>query len=123
MPESQLSPEPEGFEFGELVVNENTPIEVNEVNLIKEVNKEEKVNKKDEPIPEVEIAWHMTDTDVAELQRRDPYCQRQLETLQNGRVKRAISSLWQGVCSIGMSPTMLKDLRHWYYPCHYPNWY
>ena len=63
-------------------------MEVNEVDLMKRESKEEKVNKKDEPIPEVEIAWHMTDEDVAKLQREDPYCQRQLETLQNNKVKK-----------------------------------
>ena len=42
MPEAQLIPEPKGFEFGELVVNNNTPIEVNEVDLVKKENKEEK---------------------------------------------------------------------------------
>ena len=86
MPEAQLIPEPKGFEFGELVTD--TPMEVNEIDLAKRENKEEKVNKKDEPIPEVEIAWHMTDEEVAKLQRGDPYCQRQLETLQNNKVKK-----------------------------------
>ena len=73
MPEAQLIPEPKGFEFGELVVKD-TLIEVNEVDLVKKESKKEKVNKKDEPIPEVEIAWHMTDEDVAKLQWGDPYC-------------------------------------------------
>ena len=44
----------------------------------------------------------MTDKDVAKLQRKDPYCQRQLETLQNGKVKMSNKFF------------MTRGLLHWY---------
>ena len=83
MPEAQLNSEPKRFEFGELVVTNSSPEEVNEIN-----QKEDKINEKDEPIPEMEIKWYMTGEEVAEIQRKDPYCQRQLESLQNGKAKK-----------------------------------
>ena len=81
LPDAQLEPEPEGFEFGEIVEKSKNEEEVYEV-------KETENDPDNEPIPEVKINWHMTDQEIAKLQRGDPYCQRQLETLQNGKTKK-----------------------------------
>ena len=79
--DAQLEPEPEGFEFGEIVEKSKNEEEVYEV-------KETENDPDNEPVPEVKINWHMTDQEIAKLQRGDPYCQRQLETLQNGKTKK-----------------------------------
>ena len=81
LPDVQLEPEPEGFEFGEIVEKSKDEEGMNEVKTIEN-------GPDDEPIPEVKISWHMTDQEIIKLQRKDPYCQRQLESLQNGKRKK-----------------------------------
>ena len=77
----QLEPEPEGFGFGEIMEKSKDEEEMYEVKTIEN-------GPDDEPIPEVKISWHMTDQKIIKLQRKDPYCQRQLESLQNGKRKK-----------------------------------
>ena len=81
LPDAQLEPEPEGFVFGEIVERSKEKEEVYEV-------KTEGDTPENEPIPEVKISWHMTDQEIIQLQREDPYYQRQLESLQNGKRKK-----------------------------------
>ena len=85
LPDAELQPEPEGFEFGEIVVKEEEGEEVNEVTK-ERIQKQE--SDKQDPIPDVKIDWHMTNQEIAKLQRSDSYCQRQLLSLQNGKVKK-----------------------------------
>ena len=95
-PTSQLEPEPEGFEFGELKVDEE---ELDEV----EVQKGERpltqensgkgefqITVKDddkEPIPEIQLGWNMTDKDIAKIQRKDEFCRKTIEEIQKHRRK------------------------------------
>ena len=81
LPDAQLKPEPEGFEFGKILENPKDEEEVYEVKTTEN-------SLDDEPIPEVKIRWHMTDQEIIKLQRKDPYCQKQLESLQNGKTKK-----------------------------------
>ena len=77
-PTSQLKPEPEGFEFGELKVDEEELDEV-EVQSGDEYHSKEKTGKgkfkmtveedDKEPIPEIQLAWNMSDKDIAIIQR------------------------------------------------------
>ena len=77
-PTSQLKPEPEGFEFGELKVDEEELDEV-EVQSWDEHHSKEKTGKGEfkitvkeddkEPILEIQLAWNMSDKDIAKIQR------------------------------------------------------
>ena len=75
---SQLKPEPEGFQFGELKVDEEDLDKV-EVQSGDEHHSKEKNGKGDfkitvkeddkEPIPEIQLAWNISDKDIAKTQR------------------------------------------------------
>ena len=75
-PTSQLEPEPEGFEFGELKVDEEELDEV-EVQSGEEHHHKEKSGKGEfritvkeddkESIPEIQLAWNMSDKDIAKI--------------------------------------------------------
>ena len=77
-PTSKLKPEPEGFEFGELKVDEDELDEV-EVQSQDEHHSKERTGRKEyeitvkeddkEPIPEIHLAWNMSDKDIAKIQR------------------------------------------------------
>ena len=77
-PTSKLDPEPEGFEFGELKVDEDEVDEV-EVQSQEEHHSKEKIGRKEfeitvkeddnQPIPEIHLAWNMCDKDIAKIQR------------------------------------------------------
>ena len=73
-PTFKLEPEPEGFEFGKLKVDEEELDEVEVQSGEEHQNKEKsgkgKFNitvKEDdkEPIPEIQLAWNMSDKDIA----------------------------------------------------------
>ena len=83
LPDAELQPEPEGFEFGEIVLNGGKQEEVSEVR-----KEHKRKQEREEPIPETKIDWHMSNQDIARMQRGDLYCQRQLQNLQNGKVSK-----------------------------------
>ena len=95
-PTSKLEPEPEGFEFGELKVDEEELDEV-EVQSEKEQPVEgksgkEKFNitiKEDDkgPIPEIQLTWNMSDKDIAKIQRQDGFCKKTIEEIQKRKKK------------------------------------
>ena len=95
-PTSQLEPEPEGFEFGELKVDEEELDEV-EVQSGKRQTTKEKSGKgkfqitvKDddkEPIPEIQLGWNMSDKDIAKIQRQDEFCRKTIEEIQKCKRK------------------------------------
>ena len=95
-PTSRLNPEPEGFEFGELKVNEDELDEV-EVQSKDEHHSEQKIGRKEfvitvkeddkEPIPEIHLAWNMSDKDIAKIQRRDEFCRKTIEEIQRRKRK------------------------------------
>ena len=110
-PTSKLEPEPEGFEFGELKVDDE---EVGEMDI---QNKEELVEKEKlrkerfvisvkeddkEPIPEIELTWNMSDKDIAKIQRQDAFCMKTIKGVQ--RRKRKTSDKYH----------MYKGLLHRY---------
>ena len=84
-PTSKLNPESEGFEFGELKVDEDELDEV-EVQIQDEHHSKEKIGRKEfeitvkeddkEPIPEIHLVWNMSDKDIAKIQRRDEFCRK-----------------------------------------------
>ena len=95
-PTSKLEPEPEGFEFGELKVDDE---EVNEMDV---QNKEELVEKEKskrerfvisvkeddkEPIPEIQLTWNMSDKAIAKIQRQDAFCMKTIEEIQRRKRK------------------------------------
>ena len=90
-PTSKLKPEPEGFEFGELKVNEDELDEV-EVESQDEHHSKERTGRKEfeitvkeddkKPIPEIHLAWNMSDKDIAKIQRRDEFCRKSIEEVQ-----------------------------------------
>ena len=94
--DAKLEPEPEGFEFGELLVRDQPDDEVSEMKKITE-NKEKALREKQEqdPISDTKILWHMQDEEIARLQRNDPYCRRQLESLQNGHSRKKVFLLYE----------------------------
>ena len=81
-PTSRLNPEPEGFEFGELKVDEDELDEIELQNQNEQQGKE-KIGRKEfvisvkeddkEPIPEIQLAWDMSDKDIAKVQRQDGF--------------------------------------------------
>ena len=95
-PTSKLEPEPEGFEFGELKVDEEELDEV-EFQSDKEQPVEgkfgkEKFNitiKEDDkgPIPEIQLTWNMSDKDIAKIQRQDGFCKKTIEEIQKRKKK------------------------------------
>ena len=95
-PTSQLKPEPEGFEFGELKVEEDELDEVDAQNEEK-LNSEEKSRKGEflftvkeddkEPIPEIQLTWNMPAKDIAKIQRRNEFCKRIIEETQKHKRK------------------------------------
>ena len=110
-PTSKLEPEPEGFEFGELKVDDE---EVGEMDI---QNKEELVEKEKlrkerfvisvkevdkEPIPEIELTWNMSNKDIAKIQRQDAFCMKTIKEVQ--RRKRKTSDKYH----------MYKGLLHRY---------
>ena len=90
-PSSKLKPEPEGFEFGELKVNDEERNEV-KVQEGKKILTEEKsgagkfhitVKEDDkEPIPETQLVWNMPDKDISKIQRQDGFCMKITEEVQ-----------------------------------------
>ena len=97
---SQLEPEPEGFEFGELKVEEDELDEVDVQNEEKP-NREEKPGKGEfqitvkeddkEPIPEIQLTLNMPAKDIAKIQRRDEFCKRIIEETQKCKKKTSHS--------------------------------
>ena len=95
-PTFQLTPEPEGFEFGELKVEEDELDEVDVQNEEKS-NRQEKSGKGEfqitvkeddkEPIPEIQLTWNMPAKDIAKIQRRDEFCKRIIEESQTRKRK------------------------------------
>ena len=95
-PTSQLEPEPKGFEFGELKIDEE---ELNEIEvrrgegpLTKENSRKGKfqiIVKDDdkEPIPEIQLGWNMSDQDIAKIQRQDEFCRKIIEEIQKRKRK------------------------------------
>ena len=103
LPDAELLPEPEGFEFGELVVNEvdvvslDSRLVIDEVDVVilDEVDVEKltegwpevKKTEETEPIEETKIRWYMTDPEIVKLQRQDKFCQKLLSEIQNRKRK------------------------------------
>ena len=87
LPDAELLPEPEGFEFGELVVSEIDVQVVSEVDIGKLTEGWPEPEDPEEPIKEVKIRWYMTDQEIADLQRNDDFCKRLLSERQNGKRK------------------------------------
>ena len=103
LPDAELLPEPEGFEFGELVVNEvdvvslDSRLVIDEVAVVilDEVDVEKltegwpevKKTEETEPIEETKIRWYMTDPEIVKLQRQDKFCQKLLTEIQNRKRK------------------------------------
>ena len=103
LPDAELLPEPEGFEFGELVVNEVDVISLESRLVIDEVDvvildevdvekltegwPEVKKTEETEPIEETKIRWYMTDPEIVKLQRQDTFCQKLLSEIQNRKRK------------------------------------
>ena len=95
-PTSHLKQEPEGFEFGELKVEEDELDEV-EVQNGENPNRREKSGKGEfqitvkeddkQPIPEIQLAWNMYAKDIAKIQRRDDFCKRTIEEIQKHKRK------------------------------------
>ena len=95
-PTSKLEPEPEGFEFGELKVDEEELDEV-EVQSDREQPVEgkfgkEKFNitiKEDDKglIPGIQLTWNMSDKDIAKIQRQDGFCKKTIEEIQKCKKK------------------------------------
>ena len=60
-----------------------------------------------EPIPEIHLAWNMSDKDIAKVQRQDEFCRKTIEEIQ--RRKRKTSDIMEQLepmlsfkeCSIG----------------------
>ena len=85
------NPEPEGFEFGELKVDEDELDEI-ELQSQDEQQSKEKIGRKGfeisvkeddkEPIPEIQLTWNMSDKDIAKVQRRDGFCRKTIEEIQ-----------------------------------------
>ena len=84
-PTSQLEPEPEGFEFGELKVDEEELDEVEVQSRERQLTQEKsgkgkfQITVKDddkEPIPEIQLGWNMSDKDIAKIQRQDEFCRK-----------------------------------------------
>ena len=89
-PTSKLEPEPEGFEFGELKVDEEELDEVEVQSLEEHPNKEKSGKVKfnitvkeddNEPIPEIRLTWNMSDKDIATIQRQDGFCRKTIEEI------------------------------------------
>ena len=38
-----------------------------------------------EPIPEVQLAWNMSDKDIAKIQRQDEFCRKTIEEIQKAQ--------------------------------------
>ena len=87
LPDAELLPEPEGFEFGELVVSEIDVQVVIEVDIGKLTEGWPEPEDPEEPIKEVKIRWYMTDQEIADLQRNDDFCKKLLSERQNGKRK------------------------------------
>ena len=95
-PTSKLTSEPEGFEFGELKVEEDevSEVEIKEKQGPGKINKSEKgdfqitVNKDDKgPIPEIQLTWNMPAKDIAKIQRKDEFCKSIIEETQKCKKK------------------------------------
>ena len=90
-PTSRLDPEPEGFEFGELKVDEDELDEI-ELQSHDEQHGREKIGRKEvvisvkeddkEPIPEIHLVWNMSDKDISKVQRQDEFCRKSIEEIQ-----------------------------------------
>ena len=90
------NPEPEGFEFGELKVDEDELDEI-ELQSQDEQQSKEKIGRKGfeisvkeddkEPIPEIQLTWNMSDKDIAKVQRRDGFCRKTIEEIQRQKRK------------------------------------
>ena len=95
-PTSRLDPEPEGFEFGELKVDEDELDEI-ELQSQDEQHGREKIGRKEfvisvkeddkEPIPEIHLAWNMSHKDIAKVQRQDEFCRKTIEQIQRRKRK------------------------------------
>ena len=95
-PTSRLEPESEGFEFGELKVDNEDMNEV-EVQKGKDDSTEETSGKgkfvisvkedDEEPIPEIQLTWNMPDKDIAKVQRQDAFCMKVIEEIQRQKRK------------------------------------
>ena len=95
-PTSQLEPEPEGFKFGELKVDEEELDEVEVQSGERQPTKEKsgkgkfQITVKDddkEPIPEIQLGWNMSDKDIARIQRQDEFCRKTIEEIQKCKRK------------------------------------
>ena len=95
-PTTRLSPEPEGFEFGELKVDEDEMSEIELQNQDEQQSKgklgrkgfEISVKEDDkEPIPEIQLTWNMPDKDIAKVQRQDEFCRKTIEEIQRRKRK------------------------------------
>ena len=95
-PTSKLEPEPEGFEFGEVKLDEEEMNEVGTQEDDKHVIKKEDgtgkfvvtIKEDDEgPIPEIQLTWNMSDRDVAKIQRWDKFCLKTIEEIQKQKWK------------------------------------
>ena len=95
-PTSQLEPEPEGFEFGELKLDEEELDEVEVQNGEEHHSKEKsgkgkfKITVKEddkEPIPEIQLACNMSDKDIAKIQRQDGFCRKTIEEIHKHKRK------------------------------------
>ena len=110
-PTSKLEPEPEGFKFGELKVDDEEVDEM-DVQIKEELVEKEKLRKErfvisvkeddNEPIPEIQLTWNMSDKDIAKIQRQDAFCMKTIEEVQ--RRKRKTSDKYH----------MYKGLLHRY---------
>ena len=95
-PTSQLEPEPEGFEFGELKVDEEGMDEIEVQRGQRPLTQENsgkgkfQITVKDddkEPIPEIQLGWNMSDKDIAKIQRQDEFCRKTIEEIQKRKRK------------------------------------
>ena len=88
-PTSKL--EQEGFEFGELKVDDEEVDQMDVQDREEHADKEKSrkrgfaisVKEDDkEPIPEIELTWNMSDKDIAKIQRQDAFCMKTIEEVQ-----------------------------------------
>ena len=120
-PTSKLKPEPEGFEFGELKVDEHELDEV-EVQSQDEHHSKERTGRKEfeitvkeddkEPIPEIHLAWNMSDKDIAKIQRRDEFVERPSKRYKDVTEKLLINIKCTMGCCIDITLITSKDFKH-----------
>ena len=121
-PMSKFKPEPEGFEFGELKVDEEELDEV-EVPIQDEHHSKERTGieefeitvKEDDkgPIPEVQLAWNMSGKDIAKYKGKMSFVGRLLRRCRGAKEKPQISIICIMGCCIDITLITNKGFKHW----------